>query len=58
MNIREIIVDKNHDYENKAIKEINLQNQLIVMVQRNNKTIIPSGNTIIFKDDLLVIVNK
>lgn len=58
LNIREIIVDKNHDYKNKAIKEINLQNQLIVMVQRNNKTIIPSGNTIILKDDLLVIVNN
>lgn len=57
LNIKEIIIDKNHLWENKKISELQLSNELIVMIQRDNQTIIPSGNTTLMKDDLLVLVD-
>ena len=58
LNIKEVIIDKNHEFENHVIKDLNLQNELIVMIQRNSQTIIPDGNTKILKEDLLVIINN
>lgn len=41
---------------NKSINQINLpSNILIVMIKRNNNIIIPKGNTVIKKDDILVL---
>lgn len=58
LNIKEIVIEKNHSWENKTIKELPLNNELIVMIQRHHQTIIPDGNTPILRDDLLVIVHN
>lgn len=49
-------IDNNHDWIGKKIKDINLMpSVLLVLIIRNNKNIIPDGNTIICKDDKVVL---
>ena len=57
INLYESIVDKNSKYINKSIRELD-RNILIVLIKRDNKTMIPSGNTILLEDDLLVLLDR
>lgn len=55
----EILINKKHKWKDKKISEIDLgANKLIVMISRNNKTIIPKGKTLIKEGDTLVIFKK
>lgn len=56
MEMSEIEISADHDWIGKSIKDLNLSNNtLIVMIKRNNDTIVPNGNTIIELNDTLVL---
>lgn len=55
LELREVAVDKAHKWKNKTLSEAKLpEGTLVVLVQREGQTIIPSGNTVIQEGDLLV----
>lgn len=52
-------VTENHPWENQKIKDIVFPPQLILaMIIRHGDVIVPNGNTVLFKDDKLVIGAK
>lgn len=56
LSMKEIVVDKNHRWVNRPLKDISLvKNNLVLMIKRNKDTIVPNGNTLICADDILVI---
>lgn len=57
-NLIESVIPKGHKWENKQIKDLNLPpNRLIIMIQRNTHDIIvPVGDTRIFKNDKVVMI--
>lgn len=57
INLYESTVDKNSQYINKSIRELD-RNILIVLIKRENKTMIPSGNTVLLEDDILVLLDR
>lgn len=58
LTLYEMRVGQNHKWKNKALKDIPRdRNMLIIMVKRNDKTIIPRGDTVICKKDTLVIAH-
>ena len=57
INLYESIVDKNSKYINKSIRELD-RNILIVLIKRENRTMIPSGNTVLLEDDILVLLDR
>lgn len=57
INLYENIVDTNSIYKNKSIKELS-KNTLIIMIKRNDETIVPSGNTTIYENDILVLLDR
>ncbi len=59
IHLREIIVKEKHPWIGQQIREIDISRQeLIVMIQRKNKVIIPNGNTFIMKDDAVHIYSQ
>ena len=58
VNLKEIPITKKHKWCNKTIEELNLpEDMLIAMVRRGDKSIIPSGKTVILENDVIVIYN-
>lgn len=54
--LNEITIGENHKWKQKTLSEISIdKGTLIVMLERNNQTIVPSGDTIILENDTLVI---
>ena len=55
----EFTIPKGHKWENKYIRELELEHdRLIVMVQRNDSDIVvPSGDILLLEDDKIVILN-
>ena len=54
--LNEITIGENHKWKQKTLSEISIDKcTLIVMLERNNQTIVPSGDTIILENDTLVI---
>lgn len=57
LSMQEIIIDKNHNWVNLSLKQITLdEGSLVIMIKRNETTVIPDGGTLILPDDTLVIV--
>ena len=55
-NLVEISVNNDSSIVNKSIKDSNINKDiLIVMIKRNDKVIVPNGNTIIKPKDILVV---
>lgn len=55
-NLEEVIIDKDHDWCNCSIQELNLpQNQLIALIKREEENVIPSGGTVIQEGDIVVL---
>ena len=49
-------VNKNHPWSGKSLRELPLPSDLlVVMIARNEETIVPNGNTVLLPGDLLVI---
>lgn len=56
VSLREIVIDKFHEWNGKSIEELKLPNDiLIAMLKRGEENIIPSGKTIIQENDTVVI---
>ncbi len=59
IHLREIIVKEKHPWIGQQIREIDISRQeLIVMIQRKNKVVIPNGNTFIMKGDAVHIYSQ
>ena len=59
IHLREIVVKEKHPWIGQQIREIDISRQeLIVMIQRKNKVIIPNGNTFIMKGDAVHIYSQ
>ncbi len=56
LTLYEVSIDKTHKWKGKSLRELSLpKGTLIVMIQNENGTVIPDGNTIIHGEDTLVI---
>ena len=43
-------------WSNQTLKQISLdKGSLVIMIKRNDKSIIPDGNTIVLPEDLLIV---
>ncbi len=57
IKIEELIIDENSNYLDKKIKDIYLgENTLIAFISRKNKLLIPRGEDVLKKKDLLITV--
>ena len=55
----EIIIEENHLWHNKKIKEADIDsNQFIVGVKRKNEMLLPKGNLRFMKDDCVILTQK
>lgn len=55
VEIREISVDRGHKWRDKCLGEIHpREKQLIILIKRKGKTLIPDGQTVIREGDILV----
>ena len=56
MTLQEITVDKKHKWNGKSLSHIPMpEGTLVVMVSRQKETMIPTGNTIVYEGDVLVL---
>lgn len=53
--LQEVVIGNNHKWNHRSLSDIAMKNGLIVMLQRGKDTIVPSGDTILQEDDVLVI---
>ena len=59
INLKEIIVKQENEWVGKQIKDLDISRQeLIVMIKRRNRTIIPNGLTYIKEGDAVVMYSK
>lgn len=62
IDLSEIFIDKKHEWVNSYIRDIDTRDKgLIIMLKRNEKNIIPNGDTIIRDGDVLILshsINK
>ncbi len=59
MNLRELEMGPNNPWIGLKIKELDISKlEIIVMIVRDKKKIIPNGETVIEKDDLLIMFSK
>lgn len=59
INLKEILVKDEHEWVGKQIKDLDISRQeLIVMIKRRNRTIIPNGVTYIKAGDVVVMYSK
>ena len=57
VRIREMTIQKNHAWNGKTLGELHLpRNMLIIMIRRQNETLIPAGGTRIQEHDELITV--
>lgn len=58
-DLRELIIKDENDWVGRAVKDLDIsRHELIVMIQRKQKTIIPNGNTVIRSGDHVVMYSK
>ena len=56
--LREITIGKHHKWRDKSIRDISFpEGVLAVMIKRGSNTIIPNGDTIVQKNDVVVVNN-
>lgn len=54
--LKEIVIDKHHKWRGKTLGEIALpKGRLVIMIQKQEETVIPDGNSYIEEADILVI---
>ena len=59
VNLREITLRKNHDWNGVAIKDIDISRQsFIVMVRRGTKLIVPYGKLVLAEGDTVILYSK
>ena len=55
VSISELEISKKHEMCGKQIKEISKENEIIVMIKRGRRLVIPDGNTEILEGDIVVV---
>ena len=55
VSISEHEISKKHEMYGKQIKEISKENEIIVMIKRGRRLVIPDGNTRILEGDIVVV---
>lgn len=59
INLKEIHVKEEHEWVGEQIKNLDISRQeLIVMIRRRNRTIIPNGSTVVQSGDMVVVYSK
>ena len=59
VNLREITLMKNHDWNNTAIMDLDISRQThIVMVRRNGKALVPNGSLVLREGDTVILYSK
>ena len=59
INLKEIIVKQENEWVGKQVKDMDISRQeLIVMIRRKNRTIIPNGQTYIKEGDAVILYSK
>lgn len=59
VKLQEIAIDKNHEWCDKKIMELQIpQNMLVTMIRREDETIIPDGQTTIRNKDIVVVCEQ
>lgn len=59
INLREIIVKEEHEWVGRQIRDLDISRQeLIVMIRRKNRTIIPNGSNVIKTGDIVIMYSK
>lgn len=59
INLKEIIVKEENEWVGKQIKDLDISRQeLIVMIRRRNRTIIPNGMTYVKEGDAVILYSK
>lgn len=57
IELEENVLEKGHEWIAKRVQDISLTDkQLIIMIQRNHKIIIPQGKTLLKEDDVLILI--
>ena len=57
IRLTELEIDKNHEWCNTRISDITLPDTVIVLIRRKNRSIIPTGSTVIKENDAVVVIN-
>ena len=59
VNLKEIILRKEHPWNGTAIKDLDISRQtFIIMVRRGNATLIPTGSLILLEGDVIILYSK
>ena len=59
IHLREVMIKEKNPWVGMQVKELDISRQeLIVMIRRKNKVIIPNGSTFIMKGDAVQIYSK
>ena len=59
INLREITLRKNHDWNGVAIKDVDISRQsFIVMVRRGKKLLVPYGKLVLAEGDTVILYSK
>lgn len=59
VNLTEITLMKDHDWNDTAIADLDISRQThIVMVQRNGKALVPSGDLVLREGDTVLLYSK
>ena len=55
INLYEKCIDEGDNLINKKIKDLSVTGKLIILIKRGTNVIIPRGDTVIHKGDILVV---
>lgn len=59
LNIKEIIIGKNHAWNGVAIRDLDISRQtFILMIRRHDSTLVPNGNLVIYEGDEVILYTK
>lgn len=60
LTLREVVIEKGYRFANKALSEIPPPNHIsrVILIKRGMETIIPTGDTIIKPEDILVLIES
>ena len=59
IQLREITLKKNHEWNNCAIRDLDISRQTyIVMVRRNGRAMVPNGELVLKEGDIIVLYSK
>lgn len=57
--LKEVVLKKNHSWNGKAIKDLDISRQaFIVMIKRDNTAIIPKGDVVLCEGDKVILYSK